>query len=84
MIWVVNVHERLSNFTLRHKLKRRNSAFIAVLHFTVTVGSGLMSITCTLKCVRNGLKCAVEYYTYLLVLPPSIDYLQQVEDYVAE
>jgi len=29
----VNEHERLSNTTLRHKLKLRNSAFIAVLHF---------------------------------------------------
>jgi hypothetical protein len=29
----VNEHERLSNITLRHKLKLSNSAFIAVLHF---------------------------------------------------
>ena len=34
-----NEHETLFNFTLRHKLKQRNSAFIDVLHFTVTVGS---------------------------------------------
>jgi hypothetical protein len=28
-------HERLSNITLRHKLKWGNNEFIAVLHFTV-------------------------------------------------
>jgi len=32
----VNEHERLSNFTCRHKLKERNTTFIAVLHFAVT------------------------------------------------
>ena len=26
----VNEHERLFNFTLRHKLKQRNSVFIAI------------------------------------------------------
>jgi len=31
----VNEHEILSNITLRHKFKPRNSIFIAVLHFTV-------------------------------------------------
>jgi hypothetical protein len=30
---------RLSNFTLKRKLKKESSGFIAVLHFTVTVGS---------------------------------------------
>ena len=44
-----NEHERLSNYTLRNKLKKRNSALIAVLHFIVSVGSSIMSITCTLK-----------------------------------
>jgi hypothetical protein len=39
----VNEHERLSNFTLRHKLKWRNSAFIAVLHFIVTIRSSIMN-----------------------------------------
>ena len=38
----INELERLSNITLRHELKKRNSAFIAVLHFTVTVGSYIM------------------------------------------
>ena len=28
-----NEHERLSNFTLGHTFKKRNSAFVAVLHF---------------------------------------------------
>ena len=32
-----NEHERLSNFIVRHTIKSKNSAFIAVLHFTVTV-----------------------------------------------
>jgi hypothetical protein len=32
-------HERLSNTTLLHKLKYRNFADIAVLHFSVNVGS---------------------------------------------
>jgi hypothetical protein len=31
----VNEHERVSNITLRHKLKCGNNEFIAVLHFTV-------------------------------------------------
>ena len=35
----VNEHERLSNFTLRYKLKERYSNIIGVLHLTVTVGS---------------------------------------------
>jgi hypothetical protein len=34
-----NEYERLSNITHGHKLKKRNSGFIAILHFTVTVGS---------------------------------------------
>jgi len=42
-------HERLPNFTLRHKLNLRNRAFIAVLHLTVTVGSSIMGITHALK-----------------------------------
>ena len=32
----VNEQDRLSNSTLGHKLKKRNMAFIAVLHFTIT------------------------------------------------
>jgi len=36
---VVKEHERLSNITLRHKLKKKNSAFIVVLHSIVTVRS---------------------------------------------
>jgi hypothetical protein len=52
----VNEHERLSHFTLRYKFKWINSAFIhmAVLHFTVTVGSLTMRITHTLKWVWSG------------------------------
>ena len=38
-------HERLYNITLSHKLKEWNSTFIAVLHFTVTVGSSAIRIT---------------------------------------
>ena len=37
------------NFTLRHKLKQRNSAFITVLHFTVTIESSIMSIAHILR-----------------------------------
>ena len=33
-------HGRLSNITLRHILKQRNSTFIAVLPFTVAVAIG--------------------------------------------
>jgi hypothetical protein len=40
----VNEHEELFNITLRHKLKKRNSALIGVLHLTVTVRSSIMSI----------------------------------------
>ena len=43
----VNEHE---SFSLRHKLLLRNSTFIAVLHFTLTVGSSIMIITHTRKC----------------------------------
>ena len=42
-------HERLSNITLRHKFKQRNNVPIADLHFTVTIGSYIYSITHTLK-----------------------------------
>ena len=45
----VNEHERLSNCTHKTQTKERNRDFIAVLHFTVTVGSSIMSISHTLK-----------------------------------
>jgi hypothetical protein len=45
----VNEHKRLFNITLRQNLNLRNSAFIAVLHFTVTVGSSIMRIIHMLK-----------------------------------
>ena len=45
----VKEYERRSNITLRHKLKYRKSAFIAVLHFTVIGWSSTMRITHTLK-----------------------------------
>jgi hypothetical protein len=45
----VNEHERLSNCTHMTQTKERNRDFIAVLHFTVTVGSSTMRITHTLK-----------------------------------
>ena len=45
----VNELERQSNFTLKHKLKQRNSAVIAVLYSTATVESSIMRITHTLK-----------------------------------
>lgn len=37
--------ERLPIFRLRHTLKQRNNACIVVLHFTVPVGSPIMSIS---------------------------------------
>ena len=43
----VKEHE-VSYFTPRHKLKQRNNAFNDdVIYFTGTVGSSIMSITCT-------------------------------------
>jgi hypothetical protein len=42
-------HKRLSNIAPRHKLKKRNNVCIAVLHFTVNIGSSTMSITHTQK-----------------------------------
>jgi hypothetical protein len=33
----INKYERLSIITFRHKLKKRNGAFIVALHFIVTV-----------------------------------------------
>ena len=43
----------LVTFTLRHKLKKRNSAFISVLHFTVAIGSSMIRINHTLINVRE-------------------------------
>jgi hypothetical protein len=40
----VNECEKLSDITHRHKLYWRNGAFIAVLHFTVTVIVTFVSI----------------------------------------
>jgi len=45
----VNGHERLFNIRLEHKFKKTSIAFIAVLHFTITVGSSTMGKTHTLK-----------------------------------
>ena len=45
----VTEHERLYNISLRHRLKKRSSDFVDVLHFTVTIRSSIMSITHTLK-----------------------------------
>jgi hypothetical protein len=56
----VNEQERLSNITRRHKLKQRNSAFIIVLHITVTVGFSTMRITHILIWVWNGPQSVVE------------------------
>jgi len=33
----VNEHERLSNITLRHKLRQRNSTFITVLYYCLQI-----------------------------------------------
>ena len=42
-------HEkRLSNITLRHKITLRNSTFIAIPHFTVTVVCSIMMIKAVL------------------------------------
>ena len=51
----VNERDRLSNFTLKIKtqIKVKEHPFIAVLHFSVTVGYSIMSITDTLKCMWN-------------------------------
>ena len=49
----VNEHERISYFTFGCKLKQANSTTIAVLHFTVTVGSSIKSTTLTPKLVQN-------------------------------
>ena len=46
-----NEHDRLSHFTFRHTLEQRNSACIAVLHFTVITRSSTMPITQTPKLV---------------------------------
>ena len=47
----VNEHQRLSNFTLRHKCKFKNIALITVLHFTATVWSSIMNKTHMIKWV---------------------------------
>ena len=46
----VNENEILSSFTLRQRdVKSMNSAFIAVLHFTITLSSSIMNIGHTIK-----------------------------------
>jgi hypothetical protein len=47
----VNDEDRLSNITITHILKYKNSACIVVLHFIVTIGFSTMRITHTLKSV---------------------------------
>jgi len=49
----VEESKRISNITLWHKLKKRITDRIAVLYFTITVGSSIMSITHTLRSVWN-------------------------------
>lgn len=41
--------EILPNITLRHKLKKRNSAFIAVILSAITVGSSTTNISHSLR-----------------------------------
>ena len=50
----VNGHERLFNITPRHKYKKMNIAFTAVLLSIVTVGHSTMRKTHALKWIRNG------------------------------
>jgi hypothetical protein len=55
-------HERLSK--VKQELKSGNSAFIAVLHFVVTVGSSIMRITHTLKRNQAAVYPADEHVFY--------------------
>ena len=55
----VNENEILSSFTLRQRdVKSMNSAFIAVLHFTITLSSSIMNIDHTIKWDLKGLAVA--------------------------
>jgi hypothetical protein len=40
----LNENERISNITIIHKLTKRSSTSIAVLHFTVTVRNSSLGI----------------------------------------
>jgi hypothetical protein len=55
----VNENEILSSFTLRQRdVKSMNSAFIAVLHFTITLSSSIMNIGHTIQWDLKGLAVA--------------------------
>jgi len=67
----VNEHNRLSNITLRHKIKQTNSAFSALLYFTVTVRSSVSSVTHTLKwviCALTENVCTHLLFAYWYVI----------------
>ena len=51
---------------MRHKLTLRNIVVIAALHFRITVGSAIISITHTLKRVWDGPVPSIVWYTMLL------------------
>lgn len=44
-----NEHKKLSNFAIKHSLKYRNSACIALSHVIVTVVASTLSISHSLK-----------------------------------
>jgi hypothetical protein len=45
----LNEHERLSNITLKHKVKSNKNIFILLFYTSVTVGSSTMVLTHALK-----------------------------------
>ena len=50
-------HERLSNITLRHKIKLKNSTFIAVLHFSHSKVFNNEQNSYPKMCVKQTLSC---------------------------
>ena len=67
----VNKHDRLFNIRLIHTFKYRNSAVIAVLHFTVIVGSTTMCKIHTLKWVWNSpwaCSCVMDPWIFVVLM----------------
>jgi hypothetical protein len=68
-IYTTTRHKHPIYTTTRHKSKQKNRTFIAVLHFTVTVGSSTLRITHNQKWVWKDPQPAAEWHSLI----PSIN-----------
>jgi len=60
----VNEQGKLSNIILKHKLKKMNSAFIAVLHLTVT--AGLFSVILYIEVIELTIHVLIDTFVFNL------------------